>query len=75
MSSLQSIQVKEETAFLIENKMGQGVSSGQDKKKKKGSNQKPKYEPPVQSKFGRKKRKGGPATAEKITQHISKYSL
>ncbi|CAI1907496.1 hypothetical protein SEUBUCD646_0D02280 [Saccharomyces eubayanus] len=46
--------------------MGQGVSSGQDKKKKKGSNQKPKYEPPVQSKFGRKKRKGGPATAEKL---------
>ncbi|CCF58841.1 hypothetical protein KAFR_0F02440 [Kazachstania africana CBS 2517] len=45
--------------------MGQGVSSGQDKKKKK-DNQKPKYEPPVQAKFGRKKRKGGPATAEKL---------
>ena len=46
--------------------MGQGVSSSQDRKKKKGANQKPKYEPPVQSKFGRKKRKGGPATAEKL---------
>lgn len=45
--------------------MGQGVSS-QDKKKKKGSKEKPKYEPPVQSRFGRKKRKGGPATAEKL---------
>lgn len=45
--------------------MGQGVSS-QDKKKKKGSKDKPKYEPPVQSRFGRKKRKGGPATAEKL---------
>ncbi|CCK72514.1 proteasome regulatory particle base subunit RPT2 KNAG_0K01530 [Huiozyma naganishii CBS 8797] len=44
--------------------MGQGASSGQDKKKK--SSQKPKYEPPVQSKFGRKKRKHGPATAEKL---------
>ena len=46
--------------------MGQGVSSGQDKKKKKGSKEKPKYEPPVQSRFGRKKRRGGPATAEKL---------
>ncbi|KAL3232857.1 Uncharacterized protein RNJ44_04773 [Nakaseomyces bracarensis] len=45
--------------------MGQGVSS-QDKKKKKGSKDKPKYEPPVQSRFGRKKRRGGPATAEKL---------
>lgn len=44
--------------------MGQGVSAGQNKKKK--SSEKPKYEPPVQSKFGRKKRKHGPATAEKL---------
>lgn len=44
--------------------MGQGASAGQNKKKK--SSQKPKYEPPVQSKFGRKKRKHGPATAEKL---------
>lgn len=44
--------------------MGQGASAGQDKKKK--GKQKPKYEPPVQSKFGRKKRRGGPATAEKL---------
>ncbi|CCH61614.1 hypothetical protein TBLA_0F00690 [Henningerozyma blattae CBS 6284] len=43
--------------------MGQGPS--QNKKQKKG-NQKPKYEPPVQSKFGRKKRTSGPATAEKL---------
>lgn len=45
--------------------MGQGASAGQDKKKKK-NNEKPKYEPPVQSQFGRKKRKHGPATAEKL---------
>ncbi|CAL9735342.1 26S proteasome regulatory subunit 4 homolog [Monosporozyma servazzii] len=44
--------------------MGQGASAGQNKKKK--SSEKPKYEPPVQSKFGRKKRKNGPATAEKL---------
>ncbi|KAK5781807.1 proteasome regulatory particle base subunit RPT2 PWA37_003730 [Arxiozyma heterogenica] len=44
--------------------MGQGASAGQNKKKK--SSEKPKYEPPVQSKFGRKKRKHGPATAEKL---------
>ncbi|CDO96083.1 unnamed protein product [Kluyveromyces dobzhanskii CBS 2104] len=43
--------------------MGQGASSqGQKKKDKK---QKPKYEPPVESKFGRKKRKG-PSTVEKL---------
>lgn len=46
--------------------MGQGLSSGQDKKKKRSNKEKPKYEPPVQSRFGRKKRRGGPATAEKL---------
>ncbi|GAV46594.1 hypothetical protein ZYGR_0A01860 [Zygosaccharomyces rouxii] len=46
--------------------MGQGLSSGQDKKKKRSNKEKPKYEPPVQPRFGRKKRRGGPATAEKL---------
>lgn len=46
--------------------MGQGLSSAQDKRKKRSNKEKPKYEPPVQPRFGRKKRRGGPATAEKL---------
>ncbi|ANZ77529.1 26S protease regulatory subunit [Komagataella phaffii CBS 7435] len=53
--------------------MGQGPSGmppggGKDKDKKK---QKPKYEPPVQSKFGRKKRKGPSASAKLPNVHPS----
>lgn len=46
---------------------GQGASGlpGGDRKKKDKS-KKPKYEPPVKTKIGRKKRKGGPSTAEKL---------
>lgn len=46
--------------------MGQNASGMPQGNKKKKDSKKPKYEPPVKTKIGRKKRRGGPSTAEKL---------